>query len=180
MSGLKFFTSALKTFRTTGSLVPSSQALIGKMISPDEFQTAKTIVELGPGNGCITEKALLKISPDAHLTAFEVNDEFVEILNQFHSNNFSVLAEGAENIGKHFAKESVDIVISSLPLANFNKEMKTAIISAVKEVMKPDALYIQYQYSLLDAKFIKASFSRVKRVHVMRNVPPAFVYFCRK
>ncbi|MBL7943813.1 MAG: methyltransferase domain-containing protein [Flavobacteriales bacterium] len=180
MSGYKFFTNALRTFRTTGSLVPSSPALVSRMTKAEDFKKAAVIVELGPGEGCMTEEILRIMSAQAQLTAFEVNPQFVKLLRKFESANFKAVQDGAQNLGNYFAPGSVDIVLSSLPLANFNKELKGEIMDAVLKVMKPDALFIQYQYSLLDARLIKSTFTRVKREYVVRNVPPAFVYFCRK
>lgn len=180
MSGLKFFTHALRTFRTTGSLVPSSPALVACMTKPEDFRKARVIVELGPGEGCMTEEILQIMPEQARLTAFEVNPQFVKLLEKYRSPRFEAIQDGAQHLGKYIEDGSADIVLSSLPLANFSRELKNEIMEAVLGAMKPDALFIQYQYSLLDARLIKNSFSRVKRVYVWRNVPPAFVYFCRK
>ena len=67
-----FFKEAVKNYKTSGTVVPSSKYLANKMLKDIDFSSAKLIVELGPGNGVITHDILKKLSPDATLICFEL------------------------------------------------------------------------------------------------------------
>ena len=78
------------------------------------------------------------------------------------------------------SEESVDVVISSLPLANFPFALKRDILQQCYDALKPSGLFIQFQYSLIDYKLLKKKFSSVERKFTPLNIPPAFIYVCRK
>ena len=56
-----FFKEAVKNYKTSGTIIPSSRYLANKMLNEIDFTTAEVIVELGPGNGAITHHILNKI-----------------------------------------------------------------------------------------------------------------------
>ncbi len=88
--------------------------------------------------------------------------------------------DNALNILNFVDSQSVDVVVSWLPLANIGTKVKQAIITEVKKSMKEDWLFIQFQYSLYDYKFLKKNFKSVKVQFCALNVPPAFIYICKK
>jgi phospholipid N-methyltransferase len=50
----------------------------------------------------------------------------------------------------------------------------------VKEVLKPEGVYVQFQYALKSKKLMEKHFSKVSISFTPFNLPPAFVYACRK
>ncbi|MEM9930673.1 MAG: methyltransferase, partial [Bacteroidota bacterium] len=113
MKKWSFFREAVKTFRTTGSIAASSPALVKKLVEPLPANRPIVIVELGPGDGCVTRAILDKIHPKSTLTAFEINEVFIEKLDQIEDARFKVLGIGAERLTDFFPAESVDYVVSS-------------------------------------------------------------------
>src|SRR5690349_6106132 len=65
-----------------GSLIPSSRFLIDRLLSKVDWDRARTIVEYGPGVGTITAHILARMSPDARLVVFEMNNDFVRYLGR--------------------------------------------------------------------------------------------------
>lgn len=165
----------LKNWRTTGSIMPSSRFLAGKMTAPIDFSSAKMIVELGPGTGCFTKAILARMRPDAKLYAIEIQTEFVNELRKIKDKRLKIIHGSAEKI-----PVKADYIISGLPLVSLPKQAGENIIKAVLKSLRPDGKYIQFQYSLKSYKKFKTLFKEVKLSFTPLNVPPAFVYTCSK
>lgn len=178
MKNWSFFREAVKSFRTTGSIAASSPALIKKLVDPLPTHRPLLILELGPGDGCVTRAILEKIHPDSQLTAFEINEVFVEKLSQIEDPRLRVLPLGAERLTEYFAAGSVDYVVSSLPLSMIDQATKEAILRQSQLVLRPEGRFLQFQYALQDYGLLKDYFHRVSVSFTMANLPPAFIYSC--
>ena len=77
---------------------------------------------------------------------------------------------------KEYQIDEVDAILSSLPLAIIPDEIKHKIIDASYKALKPDGVFVQYQYSLNAKKLIETRFGKLKIHLVPMNLPPAFVY----
>ncbi|MED0668798.1 hypothetical protein P4S95_00990 [Aneurinibacillus aneurinilyticus] len=77
-------------------------------------------------------------------------------------------------------EKSADVIISGLPFTVFPKELTTQIMNEVIKSLKPGGLFITFQYSLHMKKRLQADFSTIELRFVPFNIPPAFVYICRK
>ncbi len=180
MESKKFLFEAVKTFRTTGAVASSSRHLIRKMLAPIAFDKAKLIAELGTGDGCVTAALLERMSPDARLVAFEINEAFWKKTRQIEDARLDLRLESAENLPLLFAEGTVDAVVSSLPLAIFPPALKRRILEGAHQALRPGGVYVQFQYSPNDLKLIKSIFAHVHTKLEVRNLPPAFVYAARK
>ena len=58
---------------TTGAVTFSSKPLVNKMLSYANFRGAKLIVELGGGDGSITQGIVDRMDSDSILLVFEIN-----------------------------------------------------------------------------------------------------------
>ena len=179
-----FFKSFLKNPGRTGSVIQSSPFLVRKMTEPVDWKKAKIIVELGAGTGVITEKILEKMSRDATLLCFEIDERlFGKLEKKFQDPRVKLIKDGAENLGKYLEKYKLgetDCVISGLPLVSLPKDTSRQIMNAVQEHLKRGGKYVQFQYSLTSRKKFKALFSEMKLCFTLLNIPPAFVYVCIK
>ena len=167
----------MKSFRTTGSITSSSKALVKKLVEPLPAHRPLVIVELGPGDGCVTQAILDKIHPESTVTAFEINAAFIEKLTVIKDERLEVLPVGAERLTDYFAAGTVDYVVSSLPLSMIPKEVKEAILRQSQLVLRPEGRFLQFQYALQDYGLLKDYF-RVSVSFTMANLPPAFIYSC--
>lgn len=179
---MKFFVvEALKNFRTSGTITPSSKHLVRTCLKKINWQQTGFILELGTGNGCITDEILHHGTKDLRLISLEINEVFYQYTKEKHKEDarLIMLNESAFDmqsiIGKYSGKKP-DIILSSLPLTLFKDEDIEKIIGTIFENLDENGVYIQYQYSPVTLKYIKRYFPRVKYELVIRNIPPAIVY----
>ena len=181
---IDFFKVAVKNIKTSGTIAPSSRFLAQKMLKRIDFTTSKVIVELGPGNGVITHQILKKISPDAQLICFEVNDDFYNHIKKINHPRLTVLKVSAEDIEIELQKighTKACHIVSSLPLSIIPKEISHSILENSLRVLKKNGTFIQYQYSLTYYKYLKTVFKdAISLDFEVLNIPPAFVYRCKK
>lgn len=173
-----FLREALRSFRSTGAIASSSPALIKKLIAPIPRGQQLRIIELGPGDGCVTKSLLQRISSDSEVHAFEINDNFVEMIRNINDDRLKVIPLGAEKMEDFFAPQSIDYIVSSLPLSMIPKEVKEEIMRQSRMVLKPGGHFLQYQYALQDYGLLNRYFGKVRVNFTLANLPPAFIYTC--
>ena len=173
-----------KDKKMIGSMVPSSKYLAAKMLDHIPFKNTKLIIELGPGTGIFTEKIIQKLDVTTQLIVLELNSEFYQELKaKICHTNVHIKEASADKIGEIMLElgfEKADIIISSLPLANFSAKLRNSILEVVKESLNENGSFIQFQYSLNAYKNLKKLFPVVKLNFTALNFPPAFVYTCSK
>lgn len=178
MNNWTFFREALRNFRATGAIARSSPALVTRLIAAIPTDRPVVVVELGPGEGCVTRALLDRLGAGSSLTAYEINPAFVDRLRHLADARLTVCAAGADRLAADFAPASVDFVVSSLPLSMMSRSDKEEILRQSQRVLRPDGRFLQYQYALQDYGLLKQSFSRVSVSFTLANLPPAFVYSC--
>lgn len=184
MNKIQFLKESLKNIKTIGTVARSSKFACKAMIEPVDFKKARVIVELGAGDGVITEHILKHMHPDAVLLAFEVNPKFCKkIRSEINDPRFHLIEDSAEQLQEYLAKyrlKKVDAIISSLPFVSLPEELCYRIVGECKKVMKPGAPYVQIHYSLLLKKVYQKIFGNVKVNFEPINIPPAFILVCFK
>ncbi len=163
-------------------MIPSSRFLAAKMLNHIPIKDAKVVIELGPGTGVFTEKIIEKLGANTQLIVVELNDDFYNTLqSKLHHPNLHLRHGSADQIGiylKELGFEKADLIISSLPLANFPSELRKKVIETSKNCLEDNGKFIQFQYSLQSFKSLKRNFHTVKVNFAALNFPPAFVYTC--
>lgn len=183
MNKIAFFKESLKNIKTVGTITRSSQFVCKEMVSHVDFKKAKVIVELGAGDGVITEHILKNMRKDATLLCFEVNKLFCNKLRQIKDPRFHVIEDSAENLKEYLHKmnlKEADFVVSAIPFVSLPDELGYSIVNTCKDNMKPGGLFIQIHYSLLAKKIYKNVFGNVDISFVPINIPPAFVLVSEK
>lgn len=165
-------------------MTPSSRFLAAKMLNHIPIKEAKVVVELGPGTGVFTEKILKMLGQNTQFIVIELNDDFFNSLqSKLHHPNLHLRHGSADQIGKYLKElgfEKADLIISSLPLANFPSELRKNVIETAKNCLDDQGKFVQFQYSLQSLKTLKRNFHSVKVDFTAFNLPPAFVYTCSK
>lgn len=184
MKKLDFIKALMKNPVSVGALMPSSKFLVEKMIEFSDLKNTKCIVEFGAGTGVITQKILSKMSPDTTLFCFEIDEDLVKILNKnIKDSRVKIIHDGAENFYKYIIEqgfEYADRIISGLPLAFLSKELRNKILKLSEEYLRDDGILVQFQYSLASLPDFKKFFPGVLIDFELLNIPPAFIYVCRK
>lgn len=164
-----------------GSLVPSSRFLSERMLQQVNWNEARVIVELGPGTGVFTKEILEYKHPDSLYFVVERDPQFRDmLLDRFPE---LVIYEEAVLLDTYLQKmgvSTVDVIISGLPFAVFTEEQRASILDQVEKVLTPGGLFITFQYSLQLRAELEARFEQMDIDFTPLNIPPAFIYTCRR
>ena len=153
------------------------------MVRHVDFDNAKTIVELGAGDGVITKHILKRMKKDSILLSFEVNEEFCKKLRAINDPRLVVVEDSAEKLG-HYLKEQdleyIDFIVSAIPFVALPDDLGLSIVQTCHHYLKKGGLFIQVHYSLLAKKLYQSVFGNVDINFVAINIPPAFVLVSEK
>jgi phospholipid N-methyltransferase len=181
---IEFLRESLRNLRLTGSVSPSSRFLCRAVANKIDPAKAKTVVELGPGNGVITRFILDRLSPQARLVIFEINPVFVEkIRTTFNDPRMTIVHDSAENMGLHFQKlgiVEVDYFISGIPFVMLPESLTESITKACMDWLRDGGRFIQFHYSPLLLRLYRRVFGNLSVEIVPFNIPPAIVISCEK
>ena len=164
-----------------GSLTPSSRFLVRKMLDGLPWKNFSHVAELGAGTGTFTAQIVARKSPDCRLLVVEQDFEMRQLLEEKYPQ--ASFESFAENLCAAVRRENFappDCVISSLPFANMDESLRRQIVENVCRALKPDGIFVAFQYSLQMKTLLNEYFTDVKIEFTLLNFPPAFVYFCRK
>ncbi len=182
MNKLKFLGESLKNLRTVGTFTRSSQFLCEKMVSYVDFDNSKIIVELGAGDGVVTEHILKNMREDALLLTFEVNEKFCNTIREkIKDPRVKVIEDSAEKLPEYLAQygfEKADNIVSAIPFVSLPEELGKRILRTSVENLKLGGRFIQINYSLLAKKLYEKFFKNIEVHFEARNMPPAFVLEC--
>jgi phospholipid N-methyltransferase len=177
--------------RSIGALCPSSAQLSKTITSEIEIEKAKSVVELGPGTGAITNSILKSIAPETNFFAVELNHNILAAFQKRFPKT-KVYHESASNLHLLLEQEGleyVDVIVSGLPWAAFPDNLQNEIMQSVINSLRPGGVFTTFAYlqgtllptgqkfkKKLDRYFTTVSKSPV----VWCNFPPAFCYRCIK
>lgn len=179
---LDFLIESIKTIKKSGTLTQSSTQLCKAMTS-DINHNHKVIVEIGAGDGAITKHILSKMSKNARVFSFEINEAHFEKLLEFNDERLIPILDSAENIQLHlesYGYDKADIIISSLPFMVLSTELTFKILEKCHQSINKGSLFIQFHYSNGLKKLYKSTFNKVETEFVLLNAPPAIVFRCER
>jgi phospholipid N-methyltransferase len=178
---LLFFHKFLHSPKTIGSITPSSSFLAKKMMEKIPWNQLDVIVELGAGTGVFTDYISRHKNVSTRVVVIEKDSQLRRKLqDDYPGFYFGADAEKLAQILKKLNMPQADCIISGLPFANFSCELREEIMQAVCQSLKPGGLFIAFQYSLQMKNVLKQHFHHVNICFVPLNIPPAFVYTCKK
>ncbi|URW75254.1 methyltransferase [Sphingomonas donggukensis] len=179
-----FFKGFLKHPVMVGSVIPSSDKLIAKMLDRVDWDACKVFVEYGPGVGTFCQPILDRMAPDALLIAIDTNEDFVEYLRDgIRDSRFSVVhgsAADVEDIVRQHGHDSADYVLSGLPFSTLPPGVGDAIGRATHHVIRSGGAFLVYQFSPKVRDFLSPHFERIDHGMEWWNVPPAQLYWAWK
>jgi phospholipid N-methyltransferase len=181
---LQFLRGFLKHPVMVGSIIPSSRALIEKMLRPVDWENTKVFVEYGPGVGTFTRPILKKLGPDATLVTIDTNADFTRYLRESIDDPRLVAVNGsAADVDKILADRGLgqaDYVLSGLPFSTLPPGLGDTIAEATSRVIRPGGAFLVYQFSPKVRDFIAPHFDAIDRGFEWINVPPATLFWAWK
>jgi phospholipid N-methyltransferase len=167
-----------------GSVIPSSKALIDKMLGRVDWDECRLFVEYGPGVGTFTEHILERMAPDATLIAIDTNPEFTEYLNRkFRDSRLIAVTGSAADTRKIMAEagfEEADYILSGLPFSTLPPGIGPKIAAETHAALRKGGCFLVYQFSPKVRDFIAPHFKRIDRGMEWINVPPAQLFWAWK
>lgn len=178
---LSFLLKFIESPTQVGSITPSSRFLAEKMLESIDWENVRFMAELGAGTGAFTKHIQVLKHPNCKVAVFEKDDDMRKELytlypELFYFEDALCLAKKVQSMGM----ESLDAVVSGLPFALFEEAVRERIIDEVLHSIKPNGVFVAFQYSLQMKNLLSSKFSRVEISFVPLNLPPAFVYVCHK
>ncbi|MEC0269498.1 class I SAM-dependent methyltransferase [Paenibacillus anseongense] len=178
---LLFLYKFMRAPRQIGSVAPSSVFLAKKMLEPVQWSQVRSVAELGVGTGAITRHLAQVLHKEANVLLFEKDQQMRSQLSE-RFRHFACYADAC-NMQHALRKEGIDgldCILSGLPFFNFSPALREQLMCQIETTLKPGGLFIAFQYSQQMRKQLSQRFE-IERVHfIPLNVPPAFVYVCRK
>ena len=174
-----------------GAVVPSSTRLSAVLASIVPTAGTPVVVELGPGTGAVSAVIDERLPRGARHLAVELDEGMVEFLGRTRP-GLEVVHGDARDLGKLLAERGVmhvDAVVCGLPWALFDEPTQQRVLTEVGHAIGPTGAFTTFAYlpgMALPAahRFRRTLRSRFEEVlitaPVWRNMPPAFVYVCRR
>jgi phospholipid N-methyltransferase len=176
-----FLCKFIRRPRQIGSIVPSSIFLTRKMLARLPWQEIETVVELGAGTGVFTRFIDRQMKPGCKLLVIEQDLGMRTTLQSQHPHfHYGENAAKLCGIIQSHSLPAADCIVSGLPFAVFPRALRKEIMDEVHKALRPGGMFVAFQYSLQMKPMFKEYFTDVKIQFVPLNIPPAFVYFCRK
>lgn len=174
----------------TGAIAPSSPFLAREMLRHWPRRQGGVVVEYGPGTGPITKRILGRQRSETYL-GFELNPVFVRRLKKRFP-GIDICDCSAEHLQFELNKRELaaaDLIVSSLPWANFSPDLQDHLLEGTVEGLCSGGAFSTFAYvhalKLPTAKKfsrkLKQHFGSVRTSHIIwGNLPPAIIYHCRK
>lgn len=167
--------------KRVGSIIPSSRFLADSMVRQASWPEIEAVAELGSGTGAITRAISTKAKNETKVLLFEMDKSMRNNLRTEYPyfycySDASRLLKTMQALHIH----QLDCIFSGLPFFNFERELRDTLVKQIYQSLRPGGVLIAFQYSLQMRKHLSEHFDIEKIDFVPFNIPPAFVYVCRK
>lgn len=191
MDAWRFFLEFIKRPKSIGAIWPSSNSLARRILADIEFSNVRVIVEFGSGTGVFTQEIVKRTKQGTVFLAFETNPTFSVLLRREYP-GLDVVERSAVDLAQVLQEKKiigVDVIISGLPFALFDEELQEDVIRVSADALNKGGTfrtfaYIQSKRSADGKRFrsiVKKYFDSVTKTNVVwMNLPPAFLYVCKK
>lgn len=180
---LLFLRKFLRHGTAIASFVPSSRFLARAVIEGIDFSSAKCVVELGAGTGPITAEVLQRAPSSCRVVIVERDPDFCKRLRERFPDADVVEADAAhvDSLLQERGLEKVDHFLCGLPLPSFPPQLRDQVLEVVEQRLLPGGTFRQLTHMpWVYYRLYKRYFAQVKFRFVLRNLPPAGYYVCRR
>ena len=176
-----FFKGFLKHPVMVGSIIPSSNRTINKMLAPVKWDECRLFVEYGPGVGTFCRPVLERLRRDGTLLVIDTNPDFIEYLRRTIRDSRFVAVHGSaadvEEIIRAHGHEHADYVLSGLPFSTLPDGIGPAIAAGTHRVLRQGGAFLVYQFNAKAGDFMAKHFTRIDRGFEPWNVLPCQLFW---
>ncbi|MDP8952706.1 MAG: methyltransferase domain-containing protein [Actinomycetota bacterium] len=177
----RFFRSFLANPRQVGAVLPTSRWAVRDMLGMANLPQARLVAEIGAGTGAYTGEILKQLHPEARFLAFEIDPDLAAVLSEsFDDPRLQTINDSAANIEDYLDGAKADVIVSAVPFTSLPEEAKESVFRAAARALAPEGVMVQIQYSTVLQGELTRRFASVRRRLSPLNVPPAFLYACRR
>ena len=178
---LSFLRRFLDSPQAIGSVMPSSPALVKAMLAGIDWDRVSTVAELGGGTGVISSRINALRSAESRFLCFENDpDMHLQLSRKFHDVLFEKDAFTIRQVLEKHQMPGLDCVVSGLPLVNFPRIKRYRLLKDIYNLLNPGGMFIAFHYTRQLQPSLVSIYDQIDRQYVWANVPPAFVFVCRK
>jgi phosphatidylethanolamine/phosphatidyl-N-methylethanolamine N-methyltransferase len=176
----------LETFlkdRMVATVSPSTAFVIRKLIKALDLKGVEVLVEFGPADGVITKELLKALPPDSRLVAIERNPDFHRKLSAIKDPRLiPVLGDvrDTRTLLKERGITKVDRVVSGIPFSFLTDWERGELLRSITSLLKTDGRFVAYQFTTHLIPLLKGHFRHVDIGFEIRNIPPFFIFTCKK
>ena len=184
-----FIAHYIKDPKQTGALCSSSKKLALAMLKNVDFKKSESIVEIGPGMGVFTKEILKFKRDDTNFFVIEINQNMADKLKK-EIPNIEIEIQNALNLQELLKKRDIkelDNIISGIPWAMLSIKEQLSLLKVIYDSLKTGGTFNTFAYLLPNSrayifkKILYKFFTEVKISKIIwQNIPPAFVYYCKK
>ena len=186
----KFWRQYLSNPKEVGFPVTCSKETASRMADAADIESARSVVEFGPGTGAVTQQILKRIPKDCKFFAIEINAELAKETEL--RTGAKVYVDSCANVLKYMGEnemESCDAIVCTIPWALLGEEETAHILDEVMKALVPGSRFVTVGLSMgrnmAGGKRLREElqrrFSTVEESKKIRaNFPPAFYYLCIK
>ncbi|MDF1584903.1 class I SAM-dependent methyltransferase [Marinimicrococcus flavescens] len=177
--GELFFRQWLRSPKSMGSVIPSSQALAKAIAGAVAWQPGQYVVELGGGTGAITQGLLDRGIPRDRMIVIELEEHLHSYLQERLPGSHVIKGDATklDNILGELGVDNVSTVVSGLPMLGMPFEFHQAIVGQGLKAVADRGHMLQYTYSPVPPVPARKLGIRARLCkYVMWNFPPATVW----
>lgn len=186
-----FIQQFLKHPIQVGAIVPSSRRLARMLVGWPDLENARAVVEYGAGTGVFSQAIVDSISKGCRFFGIEV-DHCLAMIARRRLPHLTIYEDSVAHVRALRRKagiDQLDCVVSGLPWVSFSALAQREFMDAMMSVLRPGGQFVTFSYLhclLLPpgqrfAQLLPEYFSEVSRSKtVWLNLPPAFVYQCKR
>ena len=163
------------------SIIPSSKALVRKVVGKMDLTQPRIVAEFGPGEGCHTREIVRQMHPESRLLLFELDPELSHHLEeQFRDDSrVTVFNADAARLAIELAElghTHCDYVVSGIPFSILETNKKRELLLSIHAVLAPIAssAFVIYQVTNELVNHCR-HFARNESEYCLQNIPPMFV-----
>lgn len=158
------------------SVTPSSRFLAEAMVHGIDFSRVKTVVEFGPWTWVITKAIIKNVPEHVQIICVEFDKTYVDMIHTLFGKRVTIIHGNVNDLYHILQKHNLqrpDVIISWLPFTVYTPEL----IKHLGFYIQSWTIFRWFSYLPHKIRDIYKPLPLKQKTFVLRNVPPAFVFW---